>query len=213
MITIGYIVNCENCGKEFYCTPKRYLISKHHCCSRECAKALAQKIREEDPNYLNCTCVICGKKFHLKQSQVNKYPTHTCSKECHIEDCRRRMTGENNHQFGVKGEENSSWTGGRTISHYGYVLIRQPDHPFANVDGNVFEHRLVAEKYLLDEENSIEIDGVRYLSPDYHVHHINQNRQNNDVSNLRVMRKGDHIALHNFLNPRDRNNLGQFLPK
>lgn len=166
MITIGYIVNCENCGKEFYCTPKRYLISKHHCCSRECAKALAQKIREEDPNYLNCTCVICGKKFHLKQSQVNKYPTHTCSKECHIEDCRRRMTGENNHQFGVRGEE-----------------------------------------------NSIEIDGVRYLSPDYHVHHIDQNKQNNDVSNLKVMRKGDHIALHNFLNPRDRNNLGQFLPK
>lgn len=60
----------------------------------------------------------------------------------------------------------------------------------------MFEHRLVAEKYLLTDENSIVVDGKRYLSKDYVVHHKDHNRQNNDVSNLVVLTKEDHVKLH-----------------
>lgn len=48
---------------------------------------------------------------------------------------------------------------------------------------------MVAEKYLLTEENSIEINGQKYLSPDYDVHHIDFNRLNNDKNNLYVLKK------------------------
>ena len=59
------------------------------------------------------------------------------------------MLGEGNHQFGLKGELNSSWKSNERISHYGYMLVRCLNHPFKNCDDFVFEHRLIAEKYLL----------------------------------------------------------------
>lgn len=63
----------------------------------------------------------------------------------------------------------------------------------------VFEHRLVAEKYLLNDLNSVDVNGKRYLSKDYSVHHMDMNRLNNAVDNLVVMRKEQHSRLHNFL--------------
>ena len=210
MILLTLIVNCENCGKEFKCTPSRYENSKHHCCSKEFAQELARKIREENPAYYNCECVICGKKFHLKPYAANRYATHTCSDECHKKFMSLKFTGENNHQFGIRGENNVSWKGGRRISTYGYILIKMSDHPFAFDDGYYPEHRLVAEKYLLNDENSVLIDGKRYLSPEFVVHHKDKNRKNNNVDNLEVMKKGEHVSLHNYEREMLRDNLGRF---
>jgi hypothetical protein len=106
------------------------------------------------------------------------------------------MKGNGNHQYGLRGNLNSSWKSDERISYYGYKLIRCLDHPFKNCDGFVFEHRLVAEKFLLDDTNSVMIDGKLYLSPDYDVHHIDFNRLNNDPSNLLVITRSDHAQLH-----------------
>lgn len=211
---MSYTVDCEYCGKEFQCSPKRYMTSKHHCCSKECAAKLRIKIATEtDPDYLNCTCPICGTKFHLKPYAAEKDKAHTCSPEC-LETLRRNyMVGENNHQYGLKGELNASWKGGRNITSWGYIKIYMPEHPFATQQGYIFEHRYIAEQYLLNEENSVEIDGKRYLNPDYVVHHIDENRQNNNVSNLMVMTLGEHTALHNKKNIRERDELGRFKGK
>jgi len=76
---------------------------------------------------------------------------------------------------GVSGEKNGSWKGGRRIDDNGYVWIRRPDHPYAAAHGYVQEHRLVAEQVL-----------GRYLSPEEVVHHEDDNRQNNQPSNLVV---------------------------
>lgn len=64
------------------------------------------------------------------------------------------------------------------------------------MDGFVFEHRLVAEEYLLDDKNSVEIDGKRYLSRDYDIHHIDENKRNNSPDNLMVLTKSEHMSLH-----------------
>lgn len=106
------------------------------------------------------------------------------------------MRGENNHQYGLKGYKNASWKSDTKISSYGYRLVRCLDHPMRNIDDFVFEHRLVAEAYLLTPETSIIIDGKSYLSPDYVVHHIDGDRLNNDVSNLRIMTLSEHCRLH-----------------
>ena len=122
------------------------------------------------------------------------------------------MTGENNHQYGLVGEKNSSWQSNEKISIYGYRLIRALDHPFVNGDGFVFEHRLVAEKYLLTQENSIEINGKRYLSPEYMVHHKDGNKLNNTPDNLEVLTKAEHTRVHNLLKPRPKDVVtGRFL--
>ena len=45
------------------------------------------------------------------------------------------------------GEDNPRWKGGRSFTN-GYVFILKPDHPFANRNGYIAEHRLMAEKAL-----------------------------------------------------------------
>lgn len=167
----------------------------------------------EADGFLNCICPECGKMFHLKSSQANDGGTHCCSMGCANELRKKTMSGSNNHQFGLLGSLNASWIRDYKITNYGYKKIRKPDHPFKDTDGFVFEHRLVAEKYLLTEENSVEIDGARYLRKDYSVHHIDENKLNNDPHNLMVLRKGDHTSLHNRLMHLSRNSLGQFIPR
>ncbi len=73
----------------------------------------------------------------------------------------------------LRGPDNPSWKGGRTIDTHGYVRIR--------IDGKyVKEHRDVMEKML-----------GRKLDSSEQVHHRDGNRQNNDPSNLEL-RSGPH---------------------
>jgi hypothetical protein len=164
--------------------------------------------------YLNMTCPVCGNRFHLKPYAVKRFKNHYCSKKCHYEAKKEYMKGEKNHQFGLVGSKNDSWRGGTRITRYGYRLVQCIGHPFATKTCDyMFEHRLVAEKYLLTDENSVEIDGKLYLSPDYVVHHKNGNKLDNRVENLQVMTLSEHQSMHakkkNKERKRDKN--GRFL--
>jgi hypothetical protein len=71
---------------------------------------------------------------------------------------------------------------GRTVSPGGYVYRFVPEHPHANKDGCVFEHRLVMEAHL-----------GRYLRPEEVVHHLDHDRQRNDIDNLQLFaNNGEH---------------------
>lgn len=72
-------------------------------------------------------------------------------------------------------EHNYFWNGGRTTDEHGYVLLHMPDHPHANYQGYVREHRLVMERML-----------GRYLEPSEVVDHRNGDTSDNDPSNLRL---------------------------
>lgn len=163
-----------------------------------------------DPEYLNCVCPVCGKKFHIKKYHKDRFKTHCCSMECEKEFRREQMSGDKNHQYGLKGYLNASWKSDERTSYYGYKLIRCLEHPFANCDGFVFEHRLLAEEYLMTDAESIEIDGKRYLRPDLYVHHIDGNKTNNSIDNLMIVTKSEHKRIHNILDPRERDSLGRF---
>ena len=158
----------------------------------------------------NCVCAVCGKAFHKKPSHLKKAKNHYCSQKCHYEAKKEYMKGEGNHQYGIRGSDNASWKADTRVSNYGYLLVRATDHPFADKQGFVFQHRLVAEQHLLTKENSFEKDGKRYLKKEYHVHHKNFDRMDNRPENLVVMTAGEHSSLHCKLNPPQRNNSGQF---
>ena len=175
---------------------------------------MTEKTSHDSQEWLNVTCPVCGKRFHLKPYKVKIDKNHYCSLECHRLAKMEYMSGEKNHQYGLRGEKNASWRGGKRKTVYGYILVQSLGHPFAwNGNDYVFEHRLIAEKYLLTEENSVVIDGKRYLSPDYIVHHKNGIRTDNRPENLEIMLPGKHQSQHSseYEKYRSRNSLGQYI--
>lgn len=82
----------------------------------------------------------------------------------------------------------------------GYKYIKPDEqHPFVNKDGYIPEHRLIAEKYLLNDSNSVIIDCKKYLSPNFDIHHIDFNRLNNNPQNLIIITKNEHKTIHQKL--------------
>lgn len=68
----------------------------------------------------------------------------------------------------------------------GYLMIKLPEHPFKTKAGYILYHRHILEQFL-----------GYYLNPkEYHVHHIDFNKTNNDVSNLIAIRHSAHNRLH-----------------
>lgn len=86
------------------------------------------------------------------------------------------------------GANHPAWRGGRRkVSGYWVVLV-QPEHPFAsmrNEHGEVLEHRLVMAALIGRPLYSGEV-----------VHHVDLSRDNNTPANLELMTPAEHSALH-----------------
>ena len=69
----------------------------------------------------------------------------------------------------------------------GYKMIWKPEHHRANkLNGYVMEHIVIWE------------EAHKMLVPDgYVIHHINENKLDNSISNLQLMKFGEHTAYHN----------------
>lgn len=96
-----------------------------------------------------------------------------------------------NRSLSKRGEKGSNWKGGRQITTRGYVLIKNPEHHRADKNGYVLEHIYVFEK-----ETGIKVP------KNCAIHHLDGNKQNNDISNLCLMSFGGHTTYHNNLRKR-----------
>ena len=82
----------------------------------------------------------------------------------------------------------------------GYVLAKAPYHPNANSRGYVAVHRLIMENKLgryLDKRTEL-------------VHHIDGNRENNSIDNLKLITPKEHFIGEHYSG---RNENGQFVAK
>lgn len=124
-------------------------------------------------------------KKKISKANLGKHCTEETKKK--IRDAK--LIWYQAHPEANKGENHPQWKGGRTINSYGYILIKQPDHPYADNRGYVKEHRLVMEGIL-----------GRYLEPEEVVHHEDEIKDNNEPENLRLFSSDKkHLAYHRDL--------------
>jgi len=123
-------------------------------------------------------CLHCKKKFSLIKQIARHRPPKYCSRKC--KDDHRKIA--------FSGVNAPFWHGGRRKSH-GYVNIYKPEHPFANIRGEVAEHRLVMENKI-----------GRFLNENEVAHHMNHIKTDNRIENLLLLTKSEHSSLHGKMN-------------
>ena len=144
-------------------------------------------------------CCECGKEIYIPINRLKKLSIFGCSRSCISkyrmrnsnlrEKIRQSLLGSIPWNKGKKFPEFSGvnsvhWKGGRYLHTDGYIYIYSPNHPNKNKDRYVFEHRLVIEQNI-----------GRVLRKDEQVHHINGNKQDNRIENLKVVTNSEHLKL------------------
>lgn len=121
----------------------------------------------------------------IRRARLGKH--HTKKSRRKMSDAR--LTWHKTHPEALKGEKHPQWKGGRTIDSNGYMLIHAPDHPHAQINGYIGEHRLMMEEIL-----------GRYLLPEEIVHHEDEIKDNNEPGNLRLFSSNkEHLDYHRDL--------------
>lgn len=200
--------NCEQCGNIFVFPHWRLSTAKF--CSKECSS----ESRVAKPNV---TCTFCGKLFHMKKYQQDRYNRNRgfyCSHKCQHAHLSEVFKGNSNHQFGLKGELNTSFKGDILKKKNNNLLeynVYSPGHPYGDKSNRVYAHRIVVE----DNFNNFDIDsfdiinGKHYLKRKLHVHHINGNHNDNSVCNLQIVTRSEHTRIHNKNKIITRDSLGR----
>ncbi len=180
---------CKYCGNEFSDKLLRTMY-----CSKECRNlAKVKNIK---------VCPICNKTFHAKRKKMvfcspgcaNEFHTKKIAVSC--ENCGKELlripalVKKNKHHF-CNQKCRDSWlaehselkgvlTGGGIYHHgHGYIFLYQSSRKYKA------EHRLVMEQHL-----------GRELSSDEIVHHKDGDKTNNDISNLEIVTRSEHINIH-----------------
>jgi hypothetical protein len=163
---------CVNCKKTF--KSDKYKETK--TCSKACR--IQYYIGDRGANFrggkTTLLCKICNKPFQI--TPANAHKRVTCSKKCHNKWRSKFLVGE----------KSARWNGGRVVGTRGYVFVHVPNHPFANRDGYVFEHRYAVEQSL-----------GRLLKKTEVVHHINGKTTDNRIENLQLFpSQKEHLSFH-----------------
>ena len=147
-------------------------------------------------------CSHCNKIIYRYYCRLKQFKKHFCNVKCKNKHDSICYKGEKNPHYGKHhslrskkiiskaslGINNGRWRGGKKRTSLGYILILRPAHPNANIDGRVYEHRLVMEKKL-----------KRYLMATEVVHHENGITSDNRIKNLKLFKnKTEHTLYHNI---------------
>lgn len=183
---------CKNCGKKFMA----YESSHRLYCSKKCAIKKNWEKRERTKK-VKLICWNCKKEFELNscETRVKENRVHYCSLKCRDEakrigkvvkckNCGKEFYTTRNELCSKKCayEYKSKISNHKLYMENGYLVKFKNGY---NKKGNAKLHRLIMEEHLGRKLKSSEV-----------IHHIDGNKLNNDISNLKVMTRGEHSKLH-----------------
>lgn len=125
-------------------------------------------VHEDKPNSkITKECTVCNKSYEV-------FPSRSESVVC-SNKCGRVITAE----------KLSANEGHIRKTSKGYLQIKVSDHPYCDSKGYVMYHRYLMELHL-----------GHFITPEFDVHHKDENTTNNDLDNLEVMTRSDHMRYH-----------------
>lgn len=114
----------------------------------------------------------------MPRKYITKYCVQ-CGKPWQTQNYKSRFCSNTCSAIVFSGPSNGAWKGGRYIDGSGYVMLSIPGR------GHVPEHRWIMEQHLDRELESHEI-----------IHHKDHDKSNNDIDNLELTTRKDHMGLH-----------------
>ena len=156
---------------------------------------MGKAINSDTHTLIKCEC--CGKLFDVYVSEFKRRIPKYCSGACY-----HRASYHPEYHQGICKNCGKMFTKKRHIDRTfcslkcsGEYRRKQPKRVTVGKDGyryiwlsdgsSIKEHRFIMEQFI-----------GRKLKPNECVHHIDFNRQNNDINNLLLMTRGEHSRLH-----------------
>lgn len=148
-------------------------------------------------------CIICRKYFRRRYSKNQPAPRF-CSKDCyalHMKDNWRDKNYRNNmvkkhkdnptkYWLGKKrpdmcGDKNPNWKDVKgSFLKDGYRILYLPDYVYSDKKGCILEHKKVW------------IDSNGEIPKGYDIHHKDEDKLNNKLSNLKMLTRSEHMKIH-----------------
>ena len=162
---------CEECGKRFRFNPKTMSHGRRFC-DRTCYDQARSQGKLKRGKTVDLTCETCGKTFKRYKSAIQVH--NFCCRAC----------------FDSWFKENPPAPTVRTRLQTSKTMraIRPGKKKRRPKLLGKDMHRTIMEQYLGRKLRQSEV-----------VHHINEDPFDNRLDNLQLMRRGEHVALHNRL--------------